>query len=68
MKPITYKKVLGKDGYFEALELWQGDQYITITLAGAGTHENYHRWEEVRAIIDKMQEEHKAYPGGDLNV
>ena len=54
LEPITYKQVLGKDGSFEKLELWQGANHITVSLAGEGTHKNYVRWDEIKEIVESL--------------
>ena len=53
--PITYKKVLDRSGNTEFLEVWQGDQHLTLSLAGPGTQLNYYRWIEVKDTIDKIR-------------
>ena len=56
MAPVTYKKVLDKTGNITALELHQEGRYITISLAGKGTHKSYTRWAEIREVVDRLQE------------
>ena len=41
MEIITYKQVLDKEGQLEALELWQGGQKISVTLAQRGIVPTY---------------------------
>ncbi len=61
MRPITYKQILDKDGSPQALELWQGDQYITISLSIGGLHKTGFRWEEIRTTIDGLAERAKRH-------
>lgn len=56
ISPITYKQVLNQDGSIDALELWQDGSCITVSFAGKGTHKNYNRWEEVKKVVDNLQE------------
>lgn len=52
MEKITYKQVLDTEGDVEYLELWQGENFIKISLSSHGTHTNGYRWEEVKKVVD----------------
>lgn len=59
LEPITYKQVLDQEGSLTALEIWQGNQYITILLAGSGSHKNGLRWDEIKGTVDYLANEAK---------
>lgn len=52
---ITYKRVYTDNGDFSHLELWQGGQHVEISLAAEGSHFNARRWEEIKKIVDNIQ-------------
>jgi hypothetical protein len=60
LAPITYKQVLNKNGALEAIELWQGNNHITLTFSVRGTHLNHYRWDEVKPIVDRLATEAKV--------
>jgi len=59
MKPtqITYKQVLDSQGNLAYLEIWQGSQRISISLAGNtyGDGASNYKWETIKKTIDKLQ-------------
>jgi len=59
MKPtqITYKQVLDDQGDLSYLEIWQGTQRISISLAGNtfGDGASNYKWETIKKTIDKLQ-------------
>lgn len=57
MNPITYKQVIDHKGTLQGIELWQGDQHITISLEMKGLHSSGYKWEEVKSMIESMQNE-----------
>lgn len=59
MKPIIFKQVLNPDGSLSHIELHQNGRYIEMTLSSGGTHDNGHRWEEVKKTVDRLAD--KAY-------
>lgn len=58
IQPITYKLVTSQGGQVQGLELWQGDQHITV---GLGFTEEYskannpHKWTVVKEEVDAIQ-------------
>lgn len=54
LEPITYRKVYGKNGEFEHLELCQGGNVIKISLALEGTHYAGYRWDEVAKVVSSF--------------
>lgn len=63
MEQITYKQVLNSEGSLEALELWQGNSYITISFAAKGTHRSGYRWSEIKEVIDELSDRAKVQAG-----
>ena len=47
MNQITYRPVFDSKGDFVELELWQGDQHLTVLLSLPSSHHDGHRWNEV---------------------
>lgn len=55
MQPITFKKVYDSEGSFKHIEMIQGTNIITISLANEGTHRSGYRWSEIKEAIDALQ-------------
>lgn len=58
LRDITYKEILDPDGNFRALEIWQGDQHVTVTLrssqfnsSGPSDRSN---WHQVKDTVDRI--------------
>jgi hypothetical protein len=68
MKPITYKQVIDHKGTLQGIELWQGDQHITISLELKGLHTTGYIWGEVKSMIDSMADELKAKMQRDIRI
>lgn len=58
LKDITYKEILDAEGNFSALEIWQGDQHVTVTLrsnqfnsSGPSDRSN---WHTVKSTVDRI--------------
>lgn len=54
MSPITYKFVMDSKGLITGVEMWQGREHITVSMAATGTHENGYRWNEVKDFLDNI--------------
>jgi len=69
MKPITYKQAMDSEGSLLGLELWQGDQHITISLGHAdpSNHMGY-KWMEIRKTIDELSERIRKQIYEDLEI
>lgn len=54
-KPVTYKLVLNNTGLLLGIELWQGDQHITISMEAATPWKNGYRWSEIKEFLDGVE-------------
>ena len=55
MNPITYKFVMDEKGLLSGVELWQNNQYITVSMSIPDVHKNGYRWSEVKDFLDNVQ-------------
>lgn len=56
LEPITFKFLIDIDGLLGGVEIWQGDQHITVSMSAAlhSTNTGY-RWSEIKDFMDKVQ-------------
>lgn len=57
MDDIIVKQVMDTGGRFSHIELHQGDQYLTVSLAdnSIDVQEHSYKWSVLKSIIDQMQ-------------
>jgi len=58
LQPIIYKLVTSQGGQVQGLELWQGDQHITVGLGFTeefSKANNPHKWGVVKEEVDAIQ-------------
>lgn len=68
MEKIKYKFIMDGNGLLSGVELWQGNQHITVSMAAPGTHKNGYRWSEVKDFMDKVQLPVLADPNSEAYI
>jgi len=67
MQPLIYKQVLDHENNLMGLELWQGSQYITVSLRGSTSNKAGYKWDEVRDFVDNLAEKSRKQIESSMN-
>lgn len=68
MDKITYQKTYDTTGAFVAMQLWQGNNHISISLGDTTLDvvKDSPKWANIKPIVDKFQQEVKEAADKDV--